>query len=373
MKVYPLIYSRTKFCDYVSGFLVRPVDLDYSVALKYVSDAINDTIKHAGGLRHAVFSVGEYIIYGGTACITPHLISRILLEKKIDKLDIDYNDFKVDKADRPITFFIGFGVKRSSIENAKQIPNIDLYDTYKIYLRYLEKQWNSSTAETEIINADEGIDIDFTEWSSTFKPNIVEFKDVSLLKNYDEDSYKEIINYYFQQIVNNPTTDNSFLSCVLPEMIYEGLYFKNVSIYGITIEEFFQSNNKLSTDNNANQLNTDYEKPQIYNSVEEYTNGTPKTSSMQQPRRPVSNSPTIYHNIDQYTQNSQYEGKKSKPTSRIVLIIAITLLVGLILIIAIKINTNSPLICQTTFQGNITEGLYTDENLLKLQNSSEMP
>ena len=93
MKVLPLIYSRTKFCDYVSGFLVRPSDLNYSVATKYVSVALNE-IKYSDGLRHTVFAVGDYIIYGGTACITSALVSRILKDKGIT--DLDYNHTEYD-------------------------------------------------------------------------------------------------------------------------------------------------------------------------------------------------------------------------------------------------------------------------------------
>ena len=58
MKVYPLIYSRTKFVDYISSFLVRPADIDYTKAVSYVNTAIED-IKYTSGVRHAVFSVGH--------------------------------------------------------------------------------------------------------------------------------------------------------------------------------------------------------------------------------------------------------------------------------------------------------------------------
>ena len=338
MKVYPLIYSRTKFCDYVSGFLVRPSDLDYYSATKYVSVALNE-IKYSNSLRHAVFAVGDYIIYGGTACITSALVSRILKDRGLNDLDFTYKDYGSDHGRRPNIFFIGFAVKRSSIENSNLIPNVDLYETYKIYLKYLEKQWLNATIETQALKCDEAIEIDVTEYSAKFIPETIDCKGLSILKNYDEYSYQDIINYYYHEMVTNPDTDNSFLSSVLPEMVTSNFIFKNTSLYGITADEYTKSFTNLeikSTSSSVNLNDSDDDTPKVYISSSEYTGVASQPNTTSRHPQKSNNAPTVYHSTAEYRQDQgDRERKKSLPTSgRVILAIAIALLVGIILFVA---------------------------------------
>ncbi len=339
MKVYPLIYSRTKFVDYVSGFLVRPKDLDYKCATKYVSDALNE-IKYSGGLRHAVFSVGEYIVYGGTACMTPVLINRILKEKRMNQLDFEFKEFQSDKADRPIVFFIGFAIKRTSIENANHIPDIDLYKTYKIYLKYLKKQWFNVTTKTEELNPNDGIDIEIIKGVPEFSPEIIEKNGISLIKNYDENLYQDIINYYFRQSVMYPNTDISFLSHVLPEMINDSLMFNNISIYGITVEEYLRQSDNKKTESRTIQSSESEETNKVIHSIDESNGGIASNTSTKKTKRPNNMESPFYNNTEQLQQDKGDDSrKKSPPISRkIILTIAIVLLMGMILLIAHQIN-----------------------------------
>lgn len=334
MKVYPLIYSRTKLCDYVSGFLVRPSDLDYIAATRYVSVALND-VKYSNGLRHAVFAVGEYIIYGGTACVTSALISRILKDRGIAELDYSYKDYGSDQAGRPIEFFIGFAVKRSNIENHSLIPDVDLYETYKIYLKYLEKQWLNSTTKTQTLNGDDAIELNVTKYSAKYTPETVNNQGIVLLKNYKEDSYQDIINFYYHELVTNPTNDNSFISSVLPEMLTDGFVFKNTSLFGISVEEYLSSLSKEESQVNSNSANND-DAPKIYSSSSEYSAGVPHTNPPPRPSINNNGTPTVYHSAAQYRQDQEERGgKKSIPTSgKVILAIAIALLVGIILLVA---------------------------------------
>lgn len=340
MKVYPLIYSRTKLCDYVSGFLVRPSDLDYSAATRYVSVALNE-IKYSNGLRHAVFAVGDYIIYGGTACITSALISRILKDRGVDDLDYNYKDYGIDQAGRPITFFIGFAVKRLSIESTNIIPNVDLHDTYKIYLKYLEKQWLNSTTKTQTLNGDEAIELNVTEYSAKFIPEAINNQGIAILKNYDEYSYQDIINYYYHELVTNPNTDNSFVSSVLPEMLTDNFVFKNTSLFGISVDEYVKSLSEAeskSTGTTVNFADSD-DIPKVYSSSSEYAGRVSQLNST--PHQPSKNNdaPTVYHSAAQYRQDQgDLERKKSFPTSgKVILAIAIALLVGILLLVAHRI------------------------------------
>lgn len=339
MKVYPLIYSRTKLCDYVSGFLVRPSDLDYTVATRYVSVALNE-VKYSNGLRHAVFAVGDYIIYGGTACVTSALISRILKDKGIEDLDFSYKEYGSDQAGRPITFFIGFAVKRSNIENSSLIPNVDLYETYKIYLKYLEKQWFNTITKTETLSGDEAIELNVTEYSAKYVPETVNNQGIVLLKNYDENAYQDVINYYYHELVTKPTDDSSFISSVLPEMLTDSFIFKNTSLYGTSVEDYISSLQKEETKLTDDSSISD-SAPKVYSSSTEYAAGVPRTNPP--PRPPMNNNgaPTVYHSAAQYRQDQgDREGKKAFPTSgKVILAIAIALLVGIILLVAHHIST----------------------------------
>ncbi len=360
MKVYPLIYSRTKLCDYVSGFLVRPSDLDYTVAARYVSVAL-DEVKYSNGLRHAVFTVGDYIIYGGTACVTSSLIGRILKDRSIADLDFSYKDYGSDQAGRPITFFIGFAVKKSSIENHSLIPDVDLYETYKIYLKYLEKQWLNSTTKTQMLNGDEAIELNVTEYSDKYIPETVNNQGNVLLKNYDENSYQDVINYYYHELVTNPTNDSSFISNVLPEMLTDNFIFKNTSLYGISVEDYLSSLRKEETKPTGNSANDDAVS-KVYSSSTKYSDGVLYTNPS--PHPPINNNdtPTVYHSAEQYRQDQgDREGKKAFPTSgRIILAIAIALLVGMVLLITHRVSTKKKL--QTQSQSNASFQEQQDES-----------
>lgn len=340
MKVYPLIYSRTKLCDYVSGFLVRPSDLNHIVATQYVSVALNE-IKYSDGLRHAVFAVEDYVIYGGTACITSSLISRILKDRKITDLDYSYKEFCSDKADRPITFFIGFAIKKSTIEDPTLIPYVDLYETYKIYLKYLEKQWLNSTTKTCVLNGDDAIELGVTKYSEKFTPDTIQNEGINILKNYDEYSYQDVINYYYHELVTKSDRDSSFISSVLPEMLNEGFIFKNTSLFGISVDDYTNSLHKTDVPMGIKVNHSENDDgPKVYRSSSEYNGeiSQPNTTLHQ----PITNNkaPTVYHSGEQYEKDQEeIKGKKAFPASlKIIIAIAIALLVGIILLVAHRVS-----------------------------------
>lgn len=346
MKVYPLIYSRTKREDYISGFLVRPQDIDHDMASKYVGQALEE-VKHAGGIRHAVFSVGKYIVYGGTACISQVLVSRILEEKGISELDYEYKDYQNDKANRPITFFIGFGVKRDSIFRSEDIPQIDLYTTYKIYLDYLKKQWLALTAKTQIIDGNEGIEVDAIQYSETFMPTTVEFDGKYFVKNYDERKYQQVINYYFHQMLCDERKDFSFLSNVLPDTITSCTHFKYISIYGISPELYIEKYKPITNKSSINYIppvDKANSSPTIYRAGNMYLHDTPGKTDTVKPS--MTNEPVIYHNSAEFARTQKDKEPKKKyhfpcsMTSRIILVLIMALILGIILIAITRVGSS---------------------------------
>lgn len=228
MKAFPLIYSRIRKDDYPNGFLARPDDLDVSVALKYVISAM-ENIAHIGGIRHAVFSVGDYLIYGGAACVAGELVKRILRSWSID---FPYEEYQADKAGRPLIFFIGFAVRKDGLVGS-ELPDINLYDTYRIYLSYLKRQWNNDNAVTEI---SEGIELKTRPYVGGPVPLSHEVNGKHILRDYREDDFQEVIDCYFDCMTQGDGGDFSFLSSVLPDDAVRSP-FANMSIYGCSPEE----------------------------------------------------------------------------------------------------------------------------------------
>lgn len=228
MKAYPLIYSRILNDDYPSGFLARPRDLDVSAASKYVIPAM-ENIQHVGGVRHAVFPAGDYLVYGGVACVAGKLAELILQRKAID---FPYEEYQADKAGRPLIFFIGFAVRKYELVR-NELPDIDLYSTYKIYLSYLVKQWHNEKATTDF---SEELELETRPYSMKPAPQSLMAGGKHILRNYREDDFQETIDYHFACMAWGRGGDLSFLSNVLPDDAAQSP-FANISPYNCTPEE----------------------------------------------------------------------------------------------------------------------------------------
>lgn len=246
MKAYTLIYSRTLHCDYPSGFLVRPGDLDVSTAMKYVITAM-ENIKYVGGIRHAVFPVGDYLIYGGIACVSNKLVDRIL---QTGDIEFSYKEYQADEAGRPLIFFMGFAIRKSALVH-NMIPKIDLHDTYKIYLECLEKQWGNLNSTTVF---SEERELDTRPYSRALEPPpSLTAGNKNILRSYREENFQQTIDYYFAQMAWE--NDNaSFLSSVLPEDIARSP-FTYISPYGCTAEDCVRAM-KLSETRSESKIRT---------------------------------------------------------------------------------------------------------------------
>lgn len=231
MKAFPLIYSRILKDDYPNGFLTRPADLDVFIASKYVIPAM-ENIRHVGGIRHAVFSAGDYLIYGGVACVTDKLVKRILRSRTID---FPYKEYMADKAGRPLVFFIGFAIcKYELVRN--ELPDIDLYRTYQIYLSCLARQWSNDKAVTDTLKELE-VELKTRPYTKKSSLPIYSAGGKSILRNYRENDFQEAIDYYFSGMAwGERGRDYSFLSNVLPDDAAQSP-FANISVYNCSPEE----------------------------------------------------------------------------------------------------------------------------------------
>ena len=201
IKVYPLIYSRTKNVDCVPDFLARPADLDYETANNFVGFAMENVDTDSNDIqRYAVFSVGKYCI-AGTACIT----SNILLAG-----DEEYTRDNVNGG-RRIQAFIGIAVDKSG--NHTDIPVLSNEKYREIYLKYLKKQWNETTTHSEECTEPE-IELETTNCDSFIPQTELILGKNIINEYYYNNNGQRIFNYYFAENLKN----NSLYSFIVRKL-----------------------------------------------------------------------------------------------------------------------------------------------------------
>lgn len=208
MNAYPLIYSRTKNVDFVPDFLVRPEDLDWQTALKYVENAMAnlDILKT---IRYSVFSVGNYCICGGISCVTKYLVEEL---KKSDSNFQAVSEYLRDCKGRSIACFIGFAIPKSPKSEvwSGRIPDIPLSKYWDVYLEYLKHQWDKSTTHSEELNFPP-VTLDEKTYSSNYKPEFEPIQEKKVIRNQKE-KLQGTLDYFFDQILNKGSQDSSFIS-----------------------------------------------------------------------------------------------------------------------------------------------------------------
>ena len=199
IKVYPLIYSRTKHADFVPDFLARPADLDYRIANKFVAFAMKNVEMNSNDIqRYVVFSVGKYCI-AGTACITSNITHP------------GDEEYIRDKDGRKIQAFIGIAVDKSG--NHTDIPMLSNEKYREIYLKYLKKQWNETRTHSEKCTEPE-IELETTNCDS-FIPQTELILDKNIINEYYyNDNRQRIFNYYFVENLKN----NSLYSFIVRKL-----------------------------------------------------------------------------------------------------------------------------------------------------------
>ncbi len=220
MKAYPLIFSRTKNEDFVPDFLARPADLDVKETQKYVHDAMQglDTLN---SIRYTTFAVGNYCICGGIACISKQLVQKagVLMET--------VSEYLKDCKGRSLACFIGFAIPFSETKN-NVIPEITLETYWNTYLTFLKHQWDAMDTESEKLKEPE-IELSEKKYDSSFKPTIEVIGGKAVIRHF-EDNSQQILDYYFNELLNQHNTETSFISDILYKEEWDRLYFKNASV-----------------------------------------------------------------------------------------------------------------------------------------------
>ncbi len=226
MKGYPLIYSRTKNVDFVPDFLARPKDFDCQTALKYVKNAM-ENLDFVKGIRYTAFSVGNYCVCGGIACISTRLVDKL----KVSSLGFssqypDVTEYLRDCKGRNLACFIGIAIPKSEAKK-EMIPDIPLEQYWEIYLDYLKHQWLEDNAHSEQLDMPP---LDIAEkryFAGTFTPQIEKYGTRSIVKDYSIYEQKTL-DYFFHSILAG--SDDSLITEIYNRAEWEKLNFKTAAV-----------------------------------------------------------------------------------------------------------------------------------------------
>lgn len=322
MKAFPVIYSRTKKQDYISGFLMRPKDMNYDKALAYVNMALND-VKYVDGLRHTIFGIGKYIVYGGVACVLKKMIERV--GKQFNNSEA-LNDYLYDSSGREIAIFVGVAIERSDTNIIQgHVPNIDLEDLLNIYLGQINKYWNETYLETQY---SEEMEIKSVPFVSSYRPECRKFRDFYVLDNYTEKNYKELLDYYFVQL-SKDKQDYAVLSAATKEEIESNTIFKYIGLFHGSFEElndmetFKTERNNIS--NNDGEIDKGGEKGKVGSDTRTSVKGVDDIQT--ENANPTQRKPT--YNSDIKTTSDIYGKKKAMVCGMALVCLAI--LIGILI------------------------------------------
>ena len=246
MKAYPLIYSRTKYFDFVPDFLVRPADLDCHKALKYVTDAMNE-LDFIDGIRYSAFSEGKYFICGGLSCISKNLLDMIkesgnpIIPGDISELA---DELLRDCKGRKVACYIGIAIPKSEIKQ-DIIPDVTPAQYWHIYLEYLRHQWASAQETSSEKLELPPIELNEKKYVSGFVPEFSTIGMHRVIRNtVFEANRQEILDYIVHQIMTG--ADESLMTEIEKRGLWEKTVFRT-TVVSDDLFESLQAAPKLST------------------------------------------------------------------------------------------------------------------------------
>lgn len=229
MKVYPLIYSRTKNFDFVPDFLARPKDLDCQLALKYVKNAMTN-LDFVQDIRYTVFPAGKYCICGGISCISSKLVKKLKTMNSGFTSDYpDAEEYLKDCEGRPLACFVGIAIPKSETSVGK-IPDISLDKYWQVYLEYLKHQWfenrGTSSEQLDFPPIDDIKEKIYTEKASS-AIQTESFGSHNVIRNY-ADCRQQTLDYFFDAVLRGK--DDSFITEIQNMEEWNALYFKTAAV-----------------------------------------------------------------------------------------------------------------------------------------------
>lgn len=128
MELFPIIYTRTKYCDYNDNFHLSPNFINKEELLENVLIAANEFERCDDDCSiEIVFSCENYFVYGF-----------YLLTHSFCKLDKYFENYCRDEFNRKTGIFVGFAALKNACNS---IPIISLSDLAREYKKYIVPLW----------------------------------------------------------------------------------------------------------------------------------------------------------------------------------------------------------------------------------------
>lgn len=143
IKASALVYCRTYYCDYDSGFLLRPEDFydnDVAWAKSYIMSATS-YCDGLTGIRRVVFGNEKFLVFGIVG----------ILDELLEKVMLDNNEIKqyaFDEHGRNVKCFIGYVCHMPDKDSGGK-PLIKTEDFGKIFCEHIAKEdvWKSRSLQ----------------------------------------------------------------------------------------------------------------------------------------------------------------------------------------------------------------------------------
>ena len=136
MQYYPVIYTRTRCCDYFAGFHVRPDFIVPAEVLPYIRTATTDMDAYEHTKKHLIISTDKMILFGIVGFIQDIGGTAVELYAR-------------DEKNRAIFGFYGFAAKMENDFNTSKIPDIQDCDIIRAYEKYVMPYWNCLDQDTK--------------------------------------------------------------------------------------------------------------------------------------------------------------------------------------------------------------------------------
>lgn len=243
LEIAPLIHSRTRQCDFVPHFAVRPDDFDpddTQWANEKILSATDNIDRLNDGIRWLVFSKGEKRV-AGIVCFLKNLVNRSNLSENNMKED---SILLSDIAGRPLFAFVGYSIKGTS-EN--KIPDINYDMLWETFRSNMLPVWERKVIETQIKGYAQANE------KSTVSISDVKYTKVNELSLYGMSvaTDKMLFDAFLSDAMKK---DIAFCSCVNDIRIIRKNKFNAFSTSGNVIDRI-QSENQTIKNNVTAQVN----------------------------------------------------------------------------------------------------------------------
>lgn len=213
MKVYPIIYGRTKFVDYLPDFLVRPHDLEVKEAFYNVSVAI-EKLDRFKGIRCCAFSTTKYTV-AGVACY---------LDSLAEKCGVKEDEHVKDSVGRLIAGFVGIVLEKGEGKNLNTNIDIDEQFFWRLYKEYICEQWTyPCDVHTVLLNESNLVEIE--ENGEMYTPKkLGSYEDKTIVG----DNGVANLSFYIREVSYNNI--NGYLSLINKVELLQKVKFAHVTV-----------------------------------------------------------------------------------------------------------------------------------------------